>query len=166
MENLPPDNSDSETLRNIRIQAEDFLKENQEYEATSSIPANMQSNQEIGPDTLASDINGLKLHEHKHEETIDSAGLEQSQDSGNSLQEGRPSVSSPEAAGTPKSLESGSQSSDPMRPVGEVEVIEQFEPGVFVTLLVSPDGTKVFKRIRFRYTAHFIKPFPYIAQII
>ena len=31
------------------------------------------------------------------------------------------------------------------------EVFEQFEPGVYVTLLQLPNGTKFFKRIRFRY---------------
>lgn len=31
------------------------------------------------------------------------------------------------------------------------EVMEQFEPGVYVTLLQLPNGAKVFKRIKFRY---------------
>jgi hypothetical protein len=33
----------------------------------------------------------------------------------------------------------------------EVQLIEQFEPGVYVTLIQLKDGTKVFKRVRFRY---------------
>lgn len=33
---------------------------------------------------------------------------------------------------------------------GEVQLIEQFEPGVYVTLIQLRDGTKVFKRVRFR----------------
>lgn len=32
---------------------------------------------------------------------------------------------------------------------GEVQLIEQFEPGVYVTLIQMRDGTKVFKRVRF-----------------
>ncbi|KAG2600069.1 PH, RCC1 and FYVE domains-containing protein 1-like [Panicum virgatum] len=32
---------------------------------------------------------------------------------------------------------------------GEVQLIEQFEPGVYVTLIQLKDGTKVFKRVRF-----------------
>ncbi|KAL6610595.1 hypothetical protein ACP70R_040564 [Stipagrostis hirtigluma subsp. patula] len=32
---------------------------------------------------------------------------------------------------------------------GEVQLIEQFEPGVYVTLIQQRDGTKVFKRVRF-----------------
>jgi hypothetical protein len=35
---------------------------------------------------------------------------------------------------------------------GEVQLIEQFEPGVYVTLMQLRDGTKVFKRVRFRYS--------------
>nr|CAB3464573.1 unnamed protein product [Digitaria exilis] len=33
---------------------------------------------------------------------------------------------------------------------GEVQLIEQFEPGVYVTLIQLRDGTNVFKRVRFR----------------
>ncbi|OIV89613.1 hypothetical protein TanjilG_15808 [Lupinus angustifolius] len=40
------------------------------------------------------------------------------------------------------------ESSRPMRQ-GETQVIEQFERGVFVTLILRPDGIKVFKRVRF-----------------
>uniref|UniRef100_A0A0A9GZP7 BRX domain-containing protein n=1 Tax=Arundo donax TaxID=35708 RepID=A0A0A9GZP7_ARUDO len=32
---------------------------------------------------------------------------------------------------------------------GEVQLIEQFEPGVYVTLIQLKDGTEVFKRVRF-----------------
>lgn len=32
---------------------------------------------------------------------------------------------------------------------GEVQLIEQFEPGVYVTLIQLKDGSKVFKRVRF-----------------
>lgn len=39
--------------------------------------------------------------------------------------------------------------------VGEVELTEQFEPGVYVTLVRLNDGTEIFKRIRFRYSTAF-----------
>lgn len=42
---------------------------------------------------------------------------------------------------------------------GEVQLIEQFEPGVYVTLIQLRDGTKVFKRVRFRYGTTVIFPF-------
>lgn len=36
------------------------------------------------------------------------------------------------------------------------EVIEQFEPGVYVTLVQLTNGTKIFKRVKFRYFNKFI----------
>lgn len=35
------------------------------------------------------------------------------------------------------------------------EIIEQFEPGVYVTLIQLSKGTKIFKRVRFRYFAYY-----------
>lgn len=34
------------------------------------------------------------------------------------------------------------------------EVMEQFEPGVYVTVLLLPNGSKLFRRIRFRYVVN------------
>lgn len=47
--------------------------------------------------------------------------------------------------------DSGHQSMNSNSSNRGVEVIEQFEHGVYVTLLQNPDGTKEFKRVRFRY---------------
>ncbi|XP_054820563.1 PH, RCC1 and FYVE domains-containing protein 1 isoform X2 [Prosopis cineraria] len=124
-QNLPPESLDSETLRNIHAQAEDFLRENTESEASSSVLPSLEPNQEIGRDTSVS---------------------------GNSLQESnRSSISSIEVATPPQSSENDSQSPDSMKLGREKEsqVIEQFEPGVYVTLVVWPSGIKVFKRVRF-----------------
>ncbi|XP_061364263.1 PH, RCC1 and FYVE domains-containing protein 1-like isoform X2 [Gastrolobium bilobum] len=51
----------------------------------------------------------------------------------------------------PPSSENSSRTPDSYKPMreGEASVIEQFEPGVYVTLLVLPNGSKVFKRVRF-----------------
>ena len=38
---------------------------------------------------------------------------------------------------------------------GGKEVMEQFEPGVYMTVIVHPDGTKVFKRVKFRSVPHY-----------
>ncbi|KAK4258386.1 hypothetical protein QN277_007841 [Acacia crassicarpa] len=151
-ENLPPDNPNSEILRNIHAQAEDFLRENLECEASSSILSNTESSQEIGLDTPASDIDGSKLQEQKLEETTDPAEVEPSQHLGNSLQESSRSSLSIMGAATPQqSLENGSKSPDSMQLGTETEqqVVEQFESGVYVTLVVKPNGSKVFKRVRF-----------------
>lgn len=34
------------------------------------------------------------------------------------------------------------------------EVMEQFEPGVYVTVLLLPNGSKLFRRIRFRFVVN------------
>ena len=36
---------------------------------------------------------------------------------------------------------------------GQKEVIEQFEPGVYVTVIQLANGTKIFKGVRFRYVS-------------
>ncbi|XP_062180310.1 PH, RCC1 and FYVE domains-containing protein 1-like isoform X1 [Phragmites australis] len=50
-------------------------------------------------------------------------------------------------------IENGSRANGDFAPRygthGEVQLIEQFEPGVYVTLIQLRDGTKVFKRVRF-----------------
>ncbi|KAL0366106.1 UNVERIFIED_CONTAM: PH, RCC1 and FYVE domains-containing protein 1 [Sesamum radiatum] len=47
------------------------------------------------------------------------------------------------------STESGSGTLQLQKIEGQKEVIEQFEPGVYVTLVVRANGTKIFKRVRF-----------------
>lgn len=44
----------------------------------------------------------------------------------------------------------------PSRREEKKELIEQFEPGVYVTLIQLSNGTKIFKRVRFRYLVFFI----------
>lgn len=52
--------------------------------------------------------------------------------------------------GVQSSTGSGSKSK-PAPADGRKEVIEQFEPGVYVTLIQLGNGTKIFKRVKFRY---------------
>lgn len=49
------------------------------------------------------------------------------------------------------SSENGSMNMEAARMEGQKEVIEQFEPGVYVTCIQLPNGTKIFKRVKFRY---------------
>lgn len=54
--------------------------------------------------------------------------------------------------------ESGPKSRNPVVPSNasqiEAEWIEQYEPGVYITLVALRDGTRDLKRVRFRYFAH------------
>ena len=102
--------------------------------------------------SIAASDGGLsKLQEHRLGETANATRIELSQDAGNVQENNRPSVSGPGIAVLSQSSENGSRS--PSRPgrEGEKQVIEQFEPGVYITLIVLPNGSKVFKRVRFRY---------------
>ncbi|XP_061357758.1 PH, RCC1 and FYVE domains-containing protein 1-like isoform X1 [Gastrolobium bilobum] len=150
-EKLPPEDLESENLRTMLTRAEDFLKENSESE-TSSVPSNLESEQQNEPNTPASNSDSSKLQEHRIEEDNEAEGDNQSQDGGNVLQESNSSsLSSTEATVPPQSSENHPKSLDSSRSgrEGETQVIEQFEPGVYVTLIVKHGGIKVFKRVRF-----------------
>ncbi|KAJ1379786.1 Brevis radix, partial [Sesbania bispinosa] len=145
---LPPEVSDTENFKTMLTRAEDFLKENLESK-TSSSPSNSECEQQNAP---ALNSCSSKLQEHKIEETNEAAGVDSSQDGGNVLQESdKSSLSNNEVVVHPQSSENDSKSleSSRSRREGETQVIEQFEPGVYVTLIVKPGGIKVFKRVRF-----------------
>ena len=61
----------------------------------------------------------------------------------------RLSISDTREAAPQQSTENGSRSASKYE--GETEINEQFEPGVYVTYYALKNGTKVFKRVRFRY---------------
>ena len=161
-EKLPSEISENENLRTVLTQAEDFLKENSASEA-SSLPSNLESEQQNAPNTLASDIGSSKLHEHNIEENNEAAAVDSSHDRENGLQESNGSfLSNSNTTIPPQSSENDSKSMESSRPrrEGEMQVIEQFEPGVYVTLIVKPGDIKVFKRVRFRYYSYlFIDKF-------
>lgn len=52
--------------------------------------------------------------------------------------------------GANQSSVEGGTGSPKVKSIGQKEIIEQFEPGVYVTLLQLSNGTKIFKRVRFR----------------
>lgn len=73
---------------------------------------------------------------HDTPQNIDTTSIENKYSSGRvdqSRAEGGP--------GTPQTAKSEVQK----------EIMEQFEPGVYVTVLLLPNGSKLFRRIRFRY---------------
>lgn len=153
-EKLPLEIADSENMRTILTGAEDFLKENSECETSSSLPSNLEFEQQ---NSTASSSDTSKLQEDIIEENSEVAGVDPSQDGENVLQESNISkchLSNAEAAVPPQTSENDSKPLDSSRPgrEGETQVIEQFEPGVYVTLIVKPSGIKVFKRVRFRYS--------------
>ncbi|CAL5192431.1 unnamed protein product [Lathyrus oleraceus] len=137
-EQLPPEVLESEKFSNMVVQAENFIEENPKSK-TCLVPSNLESEKP----------NERVIEENNNE----AAEVNQSQDAGDVFQESNGSCSSnTEAIAAPsQSSENDSKSLNSSRPVreGESQMIEQFEPGVYVTLMVKPNGNRVFKRVRF-----------------
>ncbi|CAJ1810137.1 unnamed protein product [Sphenostylis stenocarpa] len=147
---LPPEVLDDENWKTMLAGAEDFLRENSESE-TPCISSSMKSRQQKVPNRLDSNGNSSKLRAHKIGENneIERAGS-LLKDEGN-VESNNSSSSNNEASMSSQHSVNDSKSQDSSRPSkeGESQVIEQFEPGVYVTLIVKSSGVKVFKRVRF-----------------
>lgn len=142
-EKLPPEVPGSETLKVIHAQAQTILKENSEFES-SSFQSSFESEQQSGTDIPASDSDSSNLQEQRLEGNNDVSEVVPSIDGGNVRRE--------------RSSENSTRSHESSRPVreGETSVIEQFEHGVYVTVIVLHDGSKVFKHVRFRYESELL----------
>ncbi|TMW89195.1 hypothetical protein EJD97_017533 [Solanum chilense] len=132
---LPPDISESPAIKSIHAQVESFLNTfgNQASEDNSSLQ----------PDTSYS--HQKPTHRNNISESVirndhwDAAGIPETSHSVDGT------VRENHGQSTPRSF-----SGSPRAPrEGQKEVIEQFEPGVYVTLLQLTNGTKIFKRVRF-----------------
>lgn len=92
------------------------------------------------------------LHDIAHHRSTSIGNLAMSQDgsSGNASSSG---ISMASESPCHRIMENNSRAQADFAPRygthGEVQLIEQFEPGVYVTLMQLRDGTKVFKRVRF-----------------
>ncbi|KAH7845215.1 hypothetical protein Vadar_022303 [Vaccinium darrowii] len=140
---FPPEMPMSDTLEDINAQFETFfLSTNRDAvsESRSSLPVDLAFDQ---------------LHEsanrqyRRTEDNLDVTGVSDVSQNGedtprhsnrsSNIREALHLESNESAAGSPKSPKSE----------GQREVIEQFEPGVYVTLIQLHNGTKIFKRVRF-----------------
>ncbi|XP_021804640.1 E3 ubiquitin-protein ligase HERC2-like isoform X1 [Prunus avium] len=116
-EKLPPEVSDSDTFKELRTQAEDFIN-------TSIGRPSLELEQQYAADKTSLDFESSKTEDNKGE------------DPG----EAEPQNSSESHLRSPESSTIRS---------GQKEVIEQFEPGVYVTLLQLQNGARVFRRVKF-----------------
>ncbi|XWS08780.1 hypothetical protein CRYUN_Cryun40dG0030100 [Craigia yunnanensis] len=124
-EKLPPEVSDSETFRAIHTQAEAFLNIHGTSGPSSSLPASLESSD---------------MQDQRVEDNVDAAAAVPSNDSGNS-REAAPQQSSEN--------ESRSSEASAINGGGGKEIIEQFEPGVYITYVHHRNGGKIFRRVRF-----------------
>lgn len=127
---LPPEVSESEAFKALQARTEEFLKSNNE----SSLLTSFERMQDHGDSAQAP---------------------YPSQDEGNIPDSNRPSASKSRNDEHHPSSENGLKLHEAAvrRISGGKEVIEQFEPGVYVTLLQLRDGSRVFRRVKFRYSS-------------
>ncbi|CAK9166802.1 unnamed protein product [Ilex paraguariensis] len=143
-EKLPPEIPECETFKALRAQVEMFLNTNltEASEDHSSLPSELVSDQQNLPQNTSSvGMLANRMEDHVH------AGRFQdlSKDG-----EGTPQNSNGQSLeATPQHSESDSRSPKVANTGGKKEVIEQFEPGVYVTFIQLGDNTKIFKRVRF-----------------
>jgi len=164
MEKLPPEALEGENWKTILTAAEDFLRDNVESE-TPAMSSSANFEQQNVPHSLDSNDNSSKLQEQKIEENAETEGDESSsRDEANVLQKTSSSLSNNDASMSSQNSLNYSKSQVSSRSIkeGETQVIEQFEPGVYVTLIVKPNGAKVFKRVRFRLVTFFLSSKFYI----
>ncbi|KAG2727910.1 hypothetical protein I3760_01G180700 [Carya illinoinensis] len=157
IEKVPPEVSDSETFKDMHSQVEDFLNTTETSDISSSLPEDLESDQQYTSHITSSLNESSKMRDKMTQGHANIARVVE--DGRNILQESnRPSVSDTKGPLSQPSSETGSRlpGSSTMRNE-EKEVIEQFEPGVYVTVILLRDGTKIFKRVRFskrRFNEH------------
>ncbi|KAE9618205.1 putative chromatin regulator PHD family [Lupinus albus] len=156
-EKLAPENSDSENMRSMLTKAEEFLKENETNTSISSSDSPKVEEQNER-NTSISSSDSPKVEEQNERNTsisssnspkVEEERIEEKNkvvDEENALKESNNRLSD--------AKESSESTSNDSKSMEEVQVIEQFEPGVYVTLIVKAGGIKVFKRVRFRFREH------------
>lgn len=152
IEKIPSDVSDSESFKAIHSQVEAFINLSATSNIASSLTASIDSVQQYAPHRTPSLNESSKMRENRMQGHTDVARvMDLSQEGTNIVQESnRSSTSHTKLGMSQQSSENGSERPEfsTMRN-GEKEVIEQFEPGVYVTVMVLQNSAKFFKRVRF-----------------
>ncbi|XP_073118744.1 PH, RCC1 and FYVE domains-containing protein 1-like [Henckelia pumila] len=134
---LPPEISESESFNIVRAQVGVWLDR----------VGNEASEDNSTPDKIALAHESSSKEDHGLEDPEGVRDLSQNRIV--SLHETGESSTSNARIGNESSVESGSGTPQAARIEGTTEVIEQFEPGVYVTLYQLANGTKIYKRVRF-----------------
>ncbi|WOH01462.1 hypothetical protein DCAR_0520846 [Daucus carota subsp. sativus] len=134
-ENSPPEISESENFKSIQAKAESFLS-TAATEASESIFTSLQNNV------------SSQQSRHSKSASVSEFNVEKLDETEGAAHESNGSSVSNKDGGVQSSTGSGSKSK-PAPADGRKEVIEQFEPGVYVTLIQLGNGTKIFKRVKF-----------------
>lgn len=140
---VPPEISESESFKRLHTQIESLLEiiRLQASEDCSDIPE-----YQIHPDKIT-----LQSGSNYKEDQLNAVVQDNSQNVNRTSTESNGSSVSYAKATPQSSSENGSGSLDVAKMEGQKEIIEQFEPGVYVTVIQLANGNKIFKRVRFRY---------------
>lgn len=117
---FPPEVTENENFKSLHAQAEDFIN-------TNSGKSSLELDQQCAADKSSLVVESSRIEENRVEDQVESAD---------------PQTSSGSSTRSPESSK--------VRTEGQRELIEQFEPGVYVTLLQLPNGARVFKHVKFR----------------
>ncbi|XP_072961437.1 PH, RCC1 and FYVE domains-containing protein 1-like isoform X2 [Typha angustifolia] len=146
---LPPEVGDN--LKALQIQADALLRDNR-ISVSEISPLLAADSMEQDHRHLSSE-GAIDLTDQKIANNGEKSELLQASTEGSSLHFRKPSVTDIEETAAHQNAENTSKIPPDFAPRygshGEVQLIEQFEPGVYVTLVQLRDGTKVFKRVRF-----------------
>lgn len=140
-EKLPPEGEERDAFNSLQSQLESFLATAGAHASLSSYsPLNLEVDQHGSPQSSIST-------EDQH---TDSTGLNEvsrivSQESNNTSSPNVQEDTSQQHSGNRYKFVSSSSSN------GVTQVIEQFEPGVYITIDLLPNGIKTFHRVKFRY---------------
>ncbi|CAL5395219.1 unnamed protein product [Camellia sinensis] len=150
-EKLPPEVSNSDDFKDMNALVEDFLSRNRVpgSDSHSSLQEDLVYDHQNRPDRTSL-IESTNRQDRRMEDHLDVAGVRELPQNGEDTPRNSNRLSDAREPVPIQSNESGSRSPKaPPKTEGQKEVIEQFEPGVYVTLIQLQEGTKIFKRVRF-----------------
>ena len=142
-EKVPPEVGDN--LKGVLNQAETLLRDKGSQASKVSSSSLMDSSENGQPHKTsqgASDIEYERTQHRKDDSELWNAPEGSVQHNGKSV-------------ATDARVATGHQGMESNSSARGVEVVEQFEHGVYVTLVQNADGTKYFKRVRFRYSCRY-----------
>ncbi|XP_057957560.1 PH, RCC1 and FYVE domains-containing protein 1 [Malania oleifera] len=152
---LPPEVHDCETFKAMNAQVEAFLHTagTEASKVSSSLLANLDSDQQntVGKTPL--------MQDHGMEDHLDAVGAADLSQNGESILQVTSKLPTSDARVPQQGTEISSRLHEAsiVKNDGEKQIIEQFEPGVYVTLIQLRNGVKIFKRVRFskrRFDSH------------
>ncbi|XP_052206496.1 PH, RCC1 and FYVE domains-containing protein 1 isoform X2 [Diospyros lotus] len=148
MGKFPPEISNSETFKDMHSQVEAFLSTNTTpFSESHSSPADLvhEERNQPGRTNLVDETTNTQYH--RTEDHIYATGVRDVPL--NTEDTSRASNRSSDNRANEQGNGSSSRSPKSSKTEGRREVIEQFEPGVYVTLVQLQNGAKLFKQVKF-----------------